>query len=415
MIKPRKAPLAFAEFVALMALMTSVVALSIDAMLPALPMIAGDLGAVSENDRQLVVSTLFLGMAVAMMVFGPLSDSIGRKAAILLGFAIFILGCLVSVFATTMTGMLAGRLLQGIGAAAPRVVTVALVRDLYQGRPMARVMSLVMMVFILVPVLAPALGQGIMLVAHWRAIFWVLLGLAAGLSVWLALRQPETLAAERRAPFSLRHVGAAIRETVANRVALGYTLTAGFAFGAFVGYLASSQQILGELYGLGELFPLAFGSLAIAFGAASYVNARLVLRLGMRPLSRAALHGLTLLSLGFLPLVLWQGGMPPFWTLWLYLAAGFFCVGMLFANFNALALEPLGHIAGVAAAVVGAFSTLVALTLGTLIGRAYDGTILPLVGGFALLGIVSIATMAWTERGRPALEAAAGPGPAESP
>lgn len=413
MIKPRKQPPAFGEFVALMALMSSAVALSIDAMLPALPMIAADLGAAAENDRQLVVSTLFLGMALSMMVFGPLSDSIGRKTAILLGFAIFILGCLVSVFATTMTAMLAGRLLQGIGAAGPRVVTVALIRDLYQGRPMARVMSLVIMVFIMVPVLAPALGQGIMLIADWRAIFWVLLGLAAALSLWLAWRQPETLPPARRAPFSLRHVGAAIRETVASRIALGYTVTAGLAFGAFVGYLNSSQQILGELYGLGELFPLAFGSLAIAFGAASYVNARLVLRLGMRPLSRAALQALTLLSLGFLPLAWWQAGVPAFWTVWLYLAAAFFCLGALFANFNALALEPLGHIAGVAAAVVGSLSTLVALSLGTVIGRVYDGTILPLVGGFALLGLVSLATMAWTERARQTPEPV--PGPAESP
>ena len=407
-MKPREQALSFGEFVALMALMMSLVALSIDAMLPALPQIAGDLGAESENDRQLVVTTLFLGMAVSMMIFGPISDSLGRKRAIYVGFAVFILGSLVSLFAVNMPMMLAGRLLQGVGAAGPRIVTVAMIRDLYEGRAMARVMSLVMMVFILVPVLAPAIGQGVMFIAGWRAIFAVLLGMALFLSVWFALRQPETLPAARRAPFSLAHVGAAVRETVATRVAFGYTLTAGFAFGAFVGYLNSAQQILQELYGLGERFPLVFGALAISFGAAAYLNARLVMGLGMRPLSQMALRAITVISLAFLPVVWLTGGAPDLWALWIYLAASFFCIGILFANFNTLALAPLGHIAGVAASVVGALSTLIALTLGALIGRAYDGSVLPLVAGFAFLGLVSLATMAWTERGRPAAEPAAG-------
>jgi DHA1 family bicyclomycin/chloramphenicol resistance-like MFS transporter len=398
---PREQTPSFKEFVTLMALMMSLVALSIDGMLPALPQIAQDLGAETENARQHIVTVLFLGMSVSMMVFGPISDSIGRKPAIQLGFAIFILGCLVSLFAVNMPMMLAGRILQGFGAAAPRIVTVAMIRDLHEGRAMARVMSLVMLVFILVPMLAPAVGQGIMLVADWRAIFGLFLGLALFLSAWLALRQPETLPPERRARFSLKHVGAAIRETIASRIAFGYTLSAGFVFGAFVGYLNSAQQILQELYGLGDRFALAFGALAISFAAASFVNARLVMRLGMRPLSRIAVCAISLISLAFLPFAWLSEGAPDFWMLWVYLTVSFFCIGILFANFNALALQPLGHIAGVASAVVGALSTLMALSLGALIGQAYDGTILPLVAGFAFLGLVSLATMAWTERARP--------------
>ncbi len=266
---------------------------------------------------------------------------------------------------------------------------------------MARVMSWVMMVFILVPMLAPLVGQAVMFLANWRAIFGVFLGLALFLSAWLALRQPETLPPERRAPFSLGHVAIAIRETITCRVAFGYTLTAGFVFGAFVGYLNSAQQILQELYGLGDRFPLAFGVLAISFGAASFMNARLVMRLGMRPLSRIAVRAISLMSLAFLPLAWLAGGVPDFWMLWVYLTASFFCIGILFANFNALALQPLGHIAGVASAVVGALSTLLALTLGALIGQAYDATILPLVAGFTILGLASLAVMAWTEHDRP--------------
>ena len=199
-----RAPPGSGEFVARVALMISLVALSIDAMLPALPAIGAELGVRQANDAQLVISALFLGLAIAQMVYGPLSDSFGRKPVIYAGFAIFIAGCLLSILASGLEVMLLGRFLQGIGAAGPRIVTMALVRDQYSGRAMARIMSLAMAVFIMVPVLAPAIGQAILLVAHWRAIFGMLLAVALIALVWFALRQPETLPPARRAPFSLR-------------------------------------------------------------------------------------------------------------------------------------------------------------------------------------------------------------------
>ena len=204
-----QAPPGSGEFVARVALMISLVALSIDAMLPALPAIGAELGVRQANDAQLVISALFLGLAIAQMVYGPLSDSFGRKPAIYAGFAIFIAGCVLSILASGLEVMLLGRFLQGIGAAGPRIVTMALVRDQYAGRAMARVMSLAMAVFIMVPVLAPAIGQGILLVAHWRAIFGMLLAVALIALAWFALRQPETLPPARRTPFSLRGVAAA--------------------------------------------------------------------------------------------------------------------------------------------------------------------------------------------------------------
>lgn len=389
----------YGEFVALMALMISLVALSIDAMLPALTEIGADLGVRHVNQSQLIVSALFLGLAAAQMVYGPLSDSLGRKPTIYAGFVLFIVGCLLSTVATSFEVMLAGRFLQGVGAAGPRIVTIALVRDQYEGRAMARIMSLVMAVFIMVPALAPAVGQGILMVGHWRAIFGVLLAVALIALVWFGLRQPETLPPERRSPFSLIRIALAVRETCTHRIAFGYTIAAGLIFGAFVGYLNSAAQIFQGQYGLGQQFPLYFAVLALAIGAASYLNARLVMRYGMRLLSSRALMALSAWSLVFFAITYAAAGVPPLWVLMTYCLFAFFCIGILFGNFNALAMEPLGHIAGVGAAVVGSLTTFISLALGTLIGQSYDGTVLPLVGSFALLGIVSIAVMRWTERG----------------
>jgi DHA1 family bicyclomycin/chloramphenicol resistance-like MFS transporter len=388
-------PIRFGEFVALMALMISLVALSTDAMLPALPQIAQALGVQRENDNQLVISLLFLGMAVGQMIYGPLSDSTGRKPAIYAGLGLFILGCLLALFATSFPVLLIGRVIQGLGAAGPRIVTVALIRDQYEGRAMARVMSFVMAVFILVPVIAPLLGQTILIVAHWRAIFGAYLVLALIASIWFALRQPETLAPGHRLPFSLTRTALAVREIVTHRIAIGYIITAGLISGAFIGYLNSAQQIFQLQYGLGRLFPLYFAILALSIGSASFLNARLVMRYGMRLLSFSALLTLAGLSFIFWPMAYIWAGQPPLWTLMIYFLLSFFCIGLLFGNLNALAMEPLGHIAGMGAAVVGSLSTFISLLLGTLIGQSYNGTILPLVGGFALLSTTAIVVMRW--------------------
>ncbi|MCP5370921.1 MAG: multidrug effflux MFS transporter [Hyphomicrobiales bacterium] len=389
---------AFAEFVVLMALMISLVALSIDAMLPALGDIGRDLGVAAANDTQLVVSVLLLGLGLGQMVYGPVSDSIGRKPAIYAGVALYILGCGLAVLSQDFATMLAGRLLQGLGAAGPRSVIVAVVRDRYQGRAMARIMSLVMAVFILVPVLAPILGQGVMAVAHWRWIFGLLLALALVGLVWFALRQPETLRRERRRPFSPLRVALAVREVVTHRAALGHTVAGGIVFGAFVGYLNTSAQVFKQTYGLGDLFPFYFGGLALAIGAASYVNSRLVMRFGMRLLSVRAQVVLIAVSVAFVPVAALAGGVPPLWATMAYMAVSFFCIGLLMGNLQALAMEHLGHIAGTAAAVVGSLQTLLSVVLGILVGRAYDGTVLPLVVAFAVLGALSLAVTGWAGR-----------------
>ncbi len=391
----------FGEFVALMALVISLVALSTDAMLPALPEIGRSLGVQRSNDNQLIISLLFFGMAFGQLIYGPLSDSIGRKKPIYAGFGLFVVGCLLSLTATSFPVMLVGRVMQGVGAAGPRIVAIALVRDQYNGRTMARVMSFVMAVFILVPIIAPMVGQLILTVANWRAIFGVFLAIAVVASTWFTLRQPETLPASRRVPFSPARIAQALREIFANRTAFGYTVAAGLVSGAFIGYLNSAQQIFQQQYGLGRLFPFYFAALALALGSASFSNARLVMRFGMRSLALWALLTVGSFSIVFWGIAFLQAGQPPLWALMAYLLVSFFNIGILFGNMNALAMEPLGHIAGVGAAVVGSLSTLISLVFGTMIGQNYNGTVLPLVGGFALLSVASLGVIRWIEAQKP--------------
>lgn len=395
-----KPALSMGEFVPLVAFLISLVALSIDAMLPALPVIGRELGVVSVNDQQLVIGALFLGLGVAQMIYGPLSDSIGRKPTIYAGLVIFVIGCLVSIFSTNFEIMLAGRLLQGAGAAAPRIICIAMVRDQYEGRGMARIMSFVMGVFILVPAIAPALGQGILMYFDWRAIFVLFLVQALVAWVWFALRQPETLPKAKRAKFSFAVIWAGVKETCCSRVAFGYTVVSGIIFGAFVGYLSSAQQMFNEIYKVTDLFPLYFAILALAVGGASFVNARLVIKFGMRRLTGVALVCLTLGSTGFLPYVQSVSGVPELWINMTYFILVFLCIGFLFGNANALAMEPLGHIAGTGAAVVGSISTIISVILGSSIGLLFDNTVLPIVGGFACLGGVALFIMYLIERGR---------------
>jgi DHA1 family bicyclomycin/chloramphenicol resistance-like MFS transporter len=387
----------FAEFVIIISLMMSLTALSIDAMLPALPQIGSDLGVQNANDRQLIVSVLFLGLAFGQLFFGPLSDRVGRKPTVYAGYALYIAGALLSVLAVSFPMMLVGRLSQGLGISAPRAVTLALVRDRYKGRAMARVMSFVSSVFILVPMIAPTLGQTILLFSGWRGIFGSFVLMALITLCWFALRLPETLAPEHRAPFSLRRIINATLEIARNRIAVGYTVSAGLVSGAFLGYLNSAQQIFQEQYALGKLFPLVFGIISLSIGLASLLNARLVMRFGMRFLVRRSLFviiGLSILALG---IVLPLGGQVPLWLFMAYIMVTFFCVGILFGNQNALAMEPLGHLAGIGAAVVGSLSTLISMPLGTIIGQSYNGTVLPLVVGMALLSGLSLLVVRWAE------------------
>lgn len=383
-----------------MAMLTALVALSIDMILPALPAIGATLGVDRVNDNQLVISFLFLGFGLGQLVYGPLSDNTGRKPAVYVGLGLYVGGCLLALLSTSYDTMLAGRFLQGFGVAGPRTMTIALVRDKFEGRMMARVMSFIMTIFILVPIVAPTLGQVVMRIASWRAIFGIYLTMALVACAWFAWRQEETLAEDRRIPFSFGRILQAVGSVLGTRLALGYTMAAGFAFGSFLGYLSSAQQILQDQYGLGARFPLYFATLAVAVGGASLLNARLVMRHGMRLLAVWSLRAVCTASILFLGVAYRLAGQPPLWSLMAYLMVSFFCIGLLFSNLNTMAMQPLGHVAGTGAAVVGALATLSSLALGTLIGQSYNGTVLPLVAGFAVLSVMAMIAMRWAESDR---------------
>jgi DHA1 family bicyclomycin/chloramphenicol resistance-like MFS transporter len=388
------------EFIALVALLMSLVALSTDSMLPALGEMARDLNARNANDRQIVISMLFLGLAIGQLFYGPLSDTTGRKPALCVGLGLFILGALLAALAPNFPVLLAARAMQGLGAAGPRIVAIAIVRDQYSGNAMARIMSMSTSVLMIVPIVAPGLGQLILFVANWRIIYALLFVLGCLAFAWFALRQPETLPTSMRRAFSLRRIATAAFEALTHRVTLGYTLASSCLFGAFIGYINSTQQMFAEAYALGTAFPLFFGALALALSLALIVNARLVMRLGMQKLSMSAALVLAGLSIVFSGVAWFFGGLPPLWLLMAYFLCVFFCSGILFGNFNALAMEPMGNIAGVASAVVGSLNTAVSLALGSLIGLAYNGTALPLVVGFALTGSGALACVLWAEGGR---------------
>lgn len=387
----------FVESILLMALLISLTALSIDTMLPALPQIGHDLGVRHANDIQLIISALVLGLSIGQLAFGPLSDSMGRKPVLIAGAFIYIIGCALCLFSTGFTVMLAGRVVQGIGVSGPRSAVVALIRDQYEGRAMARMMSSIMSVFILIPAIAPAIGQGILMVAGWRTIFGSLLFLALIATAWFVRRQPETLPPLHRIPFSVREIARAFVVVCSNRVTVGYTIVAGFVMGAFLGFLNSAQQIFQGIYQLGGRFPLFFAILALSLGCASFLNSRIVMRYGMRTLTNRAMKTLAALSTLYLAALYAMSGVSPLWIMMACLMAAFFCVGFLFGNLNSIAMKPLGHVAGTASAVVGSLSSLIAVPLAVFIGRCYNGTTMPLITGFAVLSGLSILMMRWAD------------------
>jgi DHA1 family bicyclomycin/chloramphenicol resistance-like MFS transporter len=382
-----------------MAALMSVVALAIDALLPALDIIGVAIGTENTVDNQLLITMMFLGLGIGPLIFGPISDASGRKPVVYVGFAIFLLASVLCVSAESLEIMILGRILQGIGLSAPRTMAIAIIRDMFNGDYMARIMSFVTVVFLLVPIVAPAMGKLILDSYSWQGIFYVQVVISLMVAVWFWKRQPETLTADRRVGFSSHVFIAGFKEVVRQKSTMGYTAISGFVAGSFFVYISSSQQIFQEQYGLKEEFPYIFAGLAFAIGTSIFLNGTLVLKYGMEKLITTSLLGFFGVSLVYVVLF-HNSANPSLPVLLCFFALQFFAIGFLFGNLRALAMEPVGHIAGVAAAITGFISTLMAVPLSIYVGRFVSTTALPLFVGFLICSVLSIGILIYLKRSR---------------
>lgn len=391
MLKSKSTPF---EFIALMASLMSIVALAIDALLPALEYIGFSIGTTEAVDNQLLITMIFLGLGLGPLFFGPISDSLGRKPIVYMGFGIFIIASFICVFSESLEMMVAGRILQGIGLSAPRTISIAMVRDTYSGDYMARIMSFITVVFIFVPIIAPALGKFVLDHYNWQAIFYIQLIFSILVSFWFWRRQPETLPKKYRVKFTGRIFVNGFKEIMKAKRTIGFTVISGFVTGSFMVYLSTAHQIFLIQYDLKEQFPYIFAGLAISIGSATFLNGTLVLKYGMEKMVTFSL--ISFFGVSLLYIFLFYGtANPSIGIILSFFGLQFFAIGFLFGNLRALAMEPVGHIAGIGAAITGFLSTMMAVPISTFIGSFVSGTALPLFIGFLICGLLSILVLVY--------------------
>lgn len=386
------------HFIAIVASMMALNALAIDIMLPAFPNIGSSLGVADANQVQFVLLSYVIGFGGAQLFFGPVSDRFGRRAPLFLGIALYAICSIAGALAPSFEFLLITRFLQGIGAAGTRVIALSVVRDTHSGRGMAATMSMVMMVFMVVPVFAPMIGQVIILFGDWHLIFVFMAAVSMAVGAWALMRLPETLEPERRRPLTLKSVTEAFTIILTNRVALFYTLATAFYFGSLFGFLNVAQPIYVDIYELGAYFPVAFAAVAVVMAGSSFLNSRLVGRFGQRRLSHGALiayFGFSLVLAGIA-----AAGPVPFWLFFVISLMMMPLFGFVGANFNSIAMEPLGAIAGTASSTLGFAQTVGGGLVGAAIGQAFDGTVFPLAAGYAAVSAVSLGMVLVAEKGR---------------
>ncbi len=388
------------ELVVMVASLMALNALAIDVFIPALQDIGIALGVENENQRQWVIPAYILGFGLAQIAYGTISDRFGRRPVLLFGLAVYVGASALATFVPSFEWLLAIRFVQGVGTAATRVVAISIVRDTFGGARMASVMSLVMMVFMAVPLIAPNIGQAIILFGDWKSVFWVTGIFGAVLAAWTFIRLPETLHPEYRLPLTVKRVTRAFRIVVTTRAAFGYAMATALTFGVLFGFITQAEQIFTQTFELGDYFTLAFSGIAVFMASASFMNSRLVERMGMRRLSHTALIAFTCIIALALATALTLGASMPFWLFAVLMATIFGCFGFIGTNFNALAMDPLGHVAGTASSVLGFLQTFLGGLLGSIIGYLYDGTVVPLFSGYLMLGLGAVVCVATAEGGR---------------
>jgi len=387
------------EFTALLAMSMALAALGIDMMLPAFGAMRSELGLAADSTEVAgVVTAYFFGLAIAQVVYGPLADRFGRKPTLYLGYGVYLFGATASALAPDLSWLLVARFVWGLGAAGPRVVTLSVVRDRFEGEAMARAMSFIMAVFVLVPVVAPTLGAVVTTVGSWRWVFGICAFLAVVMAAW-ATRLEESLDPANRMELRFGRVIEAARHVITHRQTLGYTLALTSLFGVFTSYLASSEIIFGEVFDAADQFPLLFGGLAAVMGCAMLANAFVVGHFGTRRIAHFTLIAYLVAAIGFLGLATVTGGRPPLAAFMVGLALMLVSHALLIPNFNTIAMDPMGSVAGTASAVIGTISTAGGALIGAIIDRSFDGTIVPMTVGFVGLGVAALGFVLWAERG----------------
>ncbi|NML07627.1 multidrug effflux MFS transporter [Sphingomonas sp. G-3-2-10] len=396
--RENRAPLGFKEFVGLVAAMMALTALGIDSMLPALPAIGDSLDVATANHRQYVITSFLIGFAFAQLVYGPLSDRFGRRPVLLVALGAYVLTSAVAAISGSFELLLLSRAAMGTAAAGARVVTVALVRDCYSGRAMARVMSLAFIVFMAAPIVAPNFGELMLLFGNWRLIFWGVAGVSGLVMLWFWLRMPETMSADARQSLHPARIARDYALVMKDRAAVGYTLAITLLSGGMFGFIGSIQQIMADVFHQPKLLTVMFAAVASMMAVGAYMNSRLVMRLGMRLISHSALAVLIVLA-GLHLLVAWSGA-ESLWTFGILQGAMMLFIALANANFSAMAMERMGDIAGTASSLQGFTTTLGGALIGALIGQAFNGTTVPLYAGFFILGVLAFGIIAVAERGR---------------
>lgn len=385
------------EFTVLMSTVMAVGALAIDMMLPAFTEMRDHFGLAADSNALAQVVTMFLiGLGIGQPLWGPLSDSLGRKRVLWMGLFIYIVAALFAAFSPSLSVLLAWRFVAGFGAGAARVVSQGVIRDAYEGEEMAKTLSYIMAVFILVPMIAPSIGSAVLSIANWQAIFFVIAGFGLVGSLW-AIRLPETLPKERRIPLSLSKLARGAKAVITSRFAIGLTLAQTFMFGFFASYLASSQLIIEDVFGLGDLFPIIFGAQAALLGTGMLFNPRLLDRFGLRRVLRLVLTSYFVASLVFAAIGIVTGGTPPFWLFIAGLAPILISHAFVIPNLNSAAMIPMGNFAGTAAAVIGSIATLGGAIIGTTLDRTYNGTTLPMMIGAAVVCGIGYGFYRWAD------------------
>lgn len=391
-------PMREGEFVGLMAMMQALQALAIDVMLPALGVIAQDLGTRDPNDRQLVIGVFLIASGACSLFPGILADRFGRRRVVLVCLSAYFAISLASALVRDFTALLVLRGLLGIFSAGLMVMPITIIRDRFSGDRMARMQSLVAMVFMVVPMLAPLLGQGVLLIAGWRSIFGVMALLAIMVGAWAWFRLPETLHEEYRQPIQPRVILSNMREAVTHREAMGYFLGTALIQTSILAYINSSQQLVEEALGAGPWFPTIFGVMAFLMAATNFVNSRIVEKFGARRVSHTALMFYILVA-AIHSWLAWTGEE----TLWQFVVLMSFTMcfmSFLGANFQSIALQPFARIAGSAASILSFIRLVTGAYLGMLVGQAFDGTPRPLAYSLLFNGLGALVLVLISENGR---------------